>query len=107
MKAIVWIGSSKKDLQHVFSGSARKEAGYQIDWLQMGVARKTGSLCPESVPVFGRYGIMHKMTIGSFTLPGSGRRSSSSMRSQKNAQKTPKLDLARERFELVVKGRGS
>ncbi|MHB1756482.1 MAG: hypothetical protein ACYCT9_03110 [Leptospirillum sp.] len=30
MKVIVWRRSSKKDLQHVFSGPARKEAGYQI-----------------------------------------------------------------------------
>ena len=40
MKAIVWIGSSKKDLQHVFTGSARKEAGYQIDRIQRGVDPK-------------------------------------------------------------------
>ena len=77
----------------------------------MGVDPKDWKPLSGVEPVFGKYGSMQKMTIGSFTLPGSGGCVVvlSSMRLRKKTQKTPKrdLDLARERFELVVKGRGS
>ncbi len=109
MKAIVWIGSSKKDLQHVFSESALKEAGYQIDRIQMGVDPKNWKPMLSVVPEVRERWIHAESDYRVRYIAGFGEALFILHSLAKKTQKTPErdLDLVRERFELVVKGRGS
>lgn len=109
MIAIVWMGSSKKELQNVFSAPARKEAGYQIYRIQMGFDPKDWKPMPSVASGVREIRIHAENEYRILYVAGFEEALFVLHAFAKKTQKTPKrdLDLARERFELVVKGRRS
>ncbi len=109
MKSVVWVGSAKKDLQQNFSSEARKEAGYQIYRIQMGMDAKdwkpmlgVGPGVQEiRIHVENEYRILYIAGFGDalFILHAF----------VKKTQKTSRrdLELAKERFGLILKERRS
>ena len=109
MKSVAWVGSARKDLQQNFSSEARKEAGYQIYRIQMGSDPKDGKFLPGvgpdvreiRIPVENEYRILYVAGVEDalFILHAF----------VKKTQKTSRrdLELAKERFGLVMKERRS
>ena len=109
MKSIVWVGSAKKDLQQNFSSEARKEAGYQIYRIQSGLDPKdwkpmlaVGSAVREiRIHTENEYRILYIAGFEDalFILHAF----------VKKTQKTSRrdLELAKERFGLIMKERRS
>ena len=109
MKSVAWVGSAKKDLQQNFSSEARKEAGYQIYRIQMGLDPKDWKPMPGVGPgvreirihVENEYRILYVAGFEDalFILHAF----------VKKTQKTSRrdLELAKERFGLIMKERQS
>ena len=109
MKSVAWVGTARKDLQQNFSSEARKEAGYQIYRIQMGMDAKdwkpmlgVGPGVQEiRIHVENEYRILYIAGFGDalFILHAF----------VKKTQKTSRrdLELAKERFGLILKERRS
>ena len=109
MKSIAWVGSAKKDLQQNFSSEARKEAGYQIYRIQMGLDPKNWKPMPGvglgvreiRIHVENEYRILYVAGFEEalFILHAF----------VKKTQKTSRRDieLAKERFGLIMKEKQS
>lgn len=109
MKSVAWVGSARKDLQENFSSEARKEAGYQIYRIQMGSDPKDWKPMLGIGPGVREIRIHMENEYRILYIAGFEDALYILHAFVKKTQKTSRrdLELAKERFGLVMKERRS
>ena len=105
MKSVAWVGTARKDLQQNFSSEARKEAGYQIYRIQMGLDPKDWKRMPEIGPGVREIRIHAGNEYRVLYVTGFEDALFVLHAFVKKTQKTSRRDieLAKERFCLIMK----